>query len=55
MGLAPGTLVTFNPTEGSSAVRILVLQMIEFIFLNLNIKACSDESATTASGGESVS
>jgi pre-mRNA-splicing factor SYF2 len=25
MGLAPGTLVTFNPTEGSSAVRILVL------------------------------
>jgi pre-mRNA-splicing factor SYF2 len=25
MGLAPGTLVTFNPTEGSSAVRILIL------------------------------
>jgi hypothetical protein len=52
MGLAPGTLVTFNPTEGSSAVRIAVL--IDFMVLNLNIKACSNESATTTSSGESV-
>jgi len=52
MGLAPGTLVSFNPTEGSSAVRILQMRMI--LSYSIQISARSDKPAATAGSGASV-